>query len=309
MSNATFKYVYVPAEKGAPMEVLEASKPDDLQDDTFTTTLKKHFSSRGKVDRKILEAQISEKIKGQKLDEKQIEMLMGHTSVEINPITVPTQRNNFLSVSMYVDDQGIAKSLPLNERASQIALASGRASEVRGDAFFGRIFDDQNVWTREDFTLADCRSDAPWIAAAKKESLRPKTSDVELQKMLAKAQTKSNSETRSRVMTLCTYFDRELAEKKFPEGSTGRYSWNQKEDEVEIVVPVPEGCSSKDVKMGLKSKSIVVALKGQVILEGDLFQTVRTDGSTWSISGDGNSRKLSIVLEKAMEKTWSALLK
>mmetsp|Transcript_11897 Transcript_11897/g.29300 ORF Transcript_11897/g.29300 Transcript_11897/m.29300 type:complete len:292 (-) Transcript_11897:289-1164(-) len=291
MSNATFKYVYVPAEKGAPMEVLEASKPDDLQDDTFTTTLKKHFSSRGKVDRKILEAQISEKIKGQKLDEKQIEMLMGHTSVEINPITVPTQRNNFLSVSMYVDDQGIAKSLPLNERASQIALASGRASEVRGDAFFGRIFDDQNVWTREDFTLADCRSDAPWIAAAKKESLRPKTSDVELQKMLAKAQTK------------------ELAEKKFPEGSTGRYSWNQKEDEVEIVVPVPEGCSSKDVKMGLKSKSIVVALKGQVILEGDLFQTVRTDGSTWSISGDGNSRKLSIVLEKAMEKTWSALLK
>jgi hypothetical protein len=74
-------------------------------------------------------------------------------------------------VYAYVDDQGAAKGLAVNRRASAIAaLATGgvRPLQVLGDVFIGRVIDDdKDIFQRRDFTIAaDLRSDAEWIKAA-----------------------------------------------------------------------------------------------------------------------------------------------
>mmetsp|Transcript_20947 Transcript_20947/g.31244 ORF Transcript_20947/g.31244 Transcript_20947/m.31244 type:complete len:300 (-) Transcript_20947:218-1117(-) len=292
-----FKYVYIPTTFGEPMKVLEAPKPAGLESDKFVQKLKTHFSSRGKMDRKILKDQIKSKLKeGQQVEDKYVDMLMNNTSVEIVPLSLPIKENKYVCISMYVDDQGIAKNLPRNERATRIAFAAGRPSEVRGDAFLGRVYDQQDGdqdWARLDFTLDDCRSDAKWVTDAKSASKKPQhgSTSAGLQKLLAQ-QMATNKQTET---------------KKLPEGSSANYKWTQTEDEVEITTLLPPGTTTKDLKVNMKSKTLKVVVDKKVILEGNLFETIRVDGSTWSFAkGDLN---LSIVLEKAKEITWSSLLK
>lgn len=42
-------------------------------------------------------------------------------------------------------------------------LKTGNLVEVKGDAFVGRIFDNDDDFRRLDFTMGDLSSDAPWI--------------------------------------------------------------------------------------------------------------------------------------------------
>jgi len=253
------------------------------------------------MDRKLLEKQVAEKTKGKMIDEKYMDMLMSNSSVEIVPLVLPLKRTKFLSISMYVDDQGIAKNLPKNERACQISFAAGRPMEVRGDAFFGRVYDDQDDWGRRDFTMKDCSSDAEWLLSAKEANKEGQASNtastMNLKNMLMQQQAQAAAQAAGR------------EKKKLPEGSNEKYKWTQSEDEVEITVPVHPGCSGKDVVVKMKSKTISVEVKGEVVLEGSLSNVIHTDGSTWSLSGDGGERAVSVVLEKAREVTWSSLLK
>ena len=52
----------------------------------------------------------------------------------------------------YVDDQGVAKQLPVNRRASMFAAECGMSLAVNGDAFLARTFDDEDNFERIDFT-------------------------------------------------------------------------------------------------------------------------------------------------------------
>jgi len=54
---------------------------------------------------------------------------------------------------MYCDDQGIAKKLPLNRRATELTIACGRPMQVLGDIFISRfIDDDKSTYRRLDFS-------------------------------------------------------------------------------------------------------------------------------------------------------------
>jgi hypothetical protein len=69
---------------------------------------------------------------------------------------------------MYVDDQGVAKELPVNTRGSMIAQSCGMAVQVIGDAFIARQFDDDEGFKRFDFKMSDLNTDLPWFKAGKK---------------------------------------------------------------------------------------------------------------------------------------------
>jgi hypothetical protein len=64
-----------------------------------------------------------------------------------------------------VDDKGVSRNLPLNERVTSLIQTAGYDGQrFMGDAFFGKVFDDQDAWDRIDFGLNEFSSDAAWLA-------------------------------------------------------------------------------------------------------------------------------------------------
>ncbi|CUG89802.1 Hypothetical protein, putative [Bodo saltans] len=77
------------------------------------------------------------------------EDFVDQTSFEIVPVVMPTRKNRFIGTSLYIDDAGRFKELPVNTRASTVAQR-----DIRGDAFMLSNYDDPAVdeWKRVDTT-------------------------------------------------------------------------------------------------------------------------------------------------------------
>eukprot|EP01062_Namystynia_karyoxenos_P044773 TRINITY_DN3303_c0_g1_i1.p1 TRINITY_DN3303_c0_g1~~TRINITY_DN3303_c0_g1_i1.p1 ORF type:complete len:394 (+),score=152.22 TRINITY_DN3303_c0_g1_i1:83-1183(+) len=73
-------------------------------------------------------------------------------SFEIVPVTYPDHSNGYIGTSLYIDQVGRFKDLPLNERASAMSQR-----DIRGDAFVLRNYDDpvQDAWARLDCFKAE----------------------------------------------------------------------------------------------------------------------------------------------------------
>jgi hypothetical protein len=77
-----------------------------------------------------------------------------------------TKEASYIGINMYVDDRGTPKGLPLNRRATAIAQQCHRMVNVMGDAFIGKIFDNEDDFNRLDFTMNDLSGDAAWMKMA-----------------------------------------------------------------------------------------------------------------------------------------------
>lgn len=73
---------------------------------------------------------------------------------------------NFHAVMMYVDDQGVSKQLPRNDRATGMCFALGNRTEVLGDVYIASFIDNDDDFIRLDFTLQSL-SDQRWIQLAR----------------------------------------------------------------------------------------------------------------------------------------------
>lgn len=289
------------------MKELTTTPSRSLENDSFVETLQPHFSGRGKMDKKLIEEQLKSQMKGQPVTDGLLEKVMASTRVQIVPLLLPTKASKFKAVSMYVDDQGIAKNLPKNARASSIAMACGQPSEVRGDAFLGRLYDNEaeadgkDSWYRMDMTIQDCSSDASWVRTAKTTtSARSGGGGGDVQALRALTDRLASSQARASL---------DVDRSGYKGGKTDEYTWSQSDDEVEIVVPVPTECDKKNISVQFKTKSINVAVDGKQILSGNLFASVHPDDCTWTLS-KGKSRVLTVSLEKVNQDTnWSSLLK
>lgn len=84
-----------------------------------------------------------------------IDQFLESNAFEVVPITMPTRETKFIARSLYVDDCGQFKNLPLNCRASKLAKR-----EIRGDAFLLSNHDDPALedWERVDTTV-ECYED------------------------------------------------------------------------------------------------------------------------------------------------------
>lgn len=94
--------------------------------------------------------------------------------------------NNFTGVTFYCDDAATALGLPINPRASEIANCAGKPTEVRGDVFVARVFDNEEEFKRLDFTLGEVSSSAPWVKQAVAQNERKRqaeSADVKLKRM------------------------------------------------------------------------------------------------------------------------------
>ena len=94
--------------------------------------------------------------------------------VDIVPLLQQRKENKWECVSMYVDDNGLNKGIPMNKRAMQICMMCCAAPrEIAGDVFLARAIDDNaDLYERRDFKIADLNSSAPWVEMARGINLK-----------------------------------------------------------------------------------------------------------------------------------------
>lgn len=241
-----------------------------------------------------------------KLDDEMKKKVMNMPSLDIFPISVPMKETEFYSVSMYCDDKGIAKNLPINSRAAGFVEACGyNIQRFHGDCYVSRIFDNEDDWKRCSITTKDLARDAPWLKKCREIRDRSGAKDLGSMSSLMAQQAGGAGGASGPTVTGPGV--------KMPDGvydlpseDKGLYSWKQELDEVEITVPMkPHGeLTKKDFKVTIQHKAVSVKLNdGTVLCEGKLSNTVDTDESSWTYM-DGN---LEITLVKGIEERWMNL--
>lgn len=203
MSKKTFKIVYLPAVDTQPPEEWDVVIPPGKEVECLMERLRQHFAKSSlKLTPELLQVQRENLIKqirethGEKaaseikLDDEMLGNLLNMNHVDAVPLLPNTKFSKFICVSMYTDDNGQAKELPFNRRATELCSRIARPTQVRGDVFLSRFFDDEDNFERKDFTLKDLSSDAAWFLQAIEFNLRSSKGDtqqrvVDLQKKIS----------------------------------------------------------------------------------------------------------------------------
>merc|ERR1712166_667142 len=92
-------------------------------------------------------------------------------------------------------------------------------------------------------------------------------------------------------------------------GKDDKWVWSQKGEEVHIKFKLdPPAASKKDVSVKFKANSLVVAVRGETIIDGTLGGKVEADDCTWCFSPSKD--ELQVMLTKVEGKTdaWRDLL-
>jgi hypothetical protein len=180
--NKSFAYLYIPCDDSIDIEERTISFAPENEIGCLTQTLSKHFAliqgsnSAATVQNsmyQILEKQAAEKGIDISDDEKAkiLSQIAQSQMVDIVPLQLATKNNNWTAVSMYVDDKGATKGVPVNMRATNLSHACGRGVRVMGDAFVARAQDDnRDLYHRKNFLKSEFSPSASWVLAANKEA-------------------------------------------------------------------------------------------------------------------------------------------
>jgi hypothetical protein len=158
---APFQYLFIPVDKAIAPSVHHFNGKTDEE---LRSCIGRHFQQTGiSVGQSAefkghLQAQVDKQMKdadpecNEKTSEGVLDTMLSSSSTtfEIVPVVYPQAHNGFIGTSLYIDQVGVFKELPLNDRASKIAQRP-----IRGDAFLLRCYDnpDDDDWRRLDCTL------------------------------------------------------------------------------------------------------------------------------------------------------------
>lgn len=88
-------------------------------------------------------------------------------------------------------------------------------------------------------------------------------------------------------------------------GETDRYRWVQTLEEVTVYVPLPDGVTSKQLDVQMKSSTLKVGVKGQpAIIDGPLHKKIKASDSLWTLETDGAKRTLQLTFVKSDQMNW-----
>ncbi|CAH0518077.1 unnamed protein product [Peronospora belbahrii] len=175
----SFYVVYVPEDENKDLEEWAIKLPADKEEQLgcLTERLREHFKGgsttvfKQQQEETFKQQLLAQLPKGAALTDEMMKMMLQMDSlVDSIPLVLNTSDVKHVGVNMYVDDRGTAKALPTNVRASAIAQACGKMMEVKGDAFIGRVFDNDDDFVRMDFRLSEVSGSAQWMQVAKLQS-------------------------------------------------------------------------------------------------------------------------------------------
>lgn len=187
-------------------------------------------------------------------------------SVETFPLVHPADTNGYHGVYIYLDEVGMLKKLPNNNRATQIAATCGfyPPPNFYGDVFIGRVCSKPTL-RNVSFDVPDTHRESQWMQRATSENLI-------WQQELNKVTNKTSESQPAAVGT---------------EGNTAKesnFSWTQDEEEVELSVPL-QAINKRLVKVNYLGKKVKVKYDNQEILDVSLYGTIDVDGCTWTLDG------------------------
>ena len=154
--------VYIPADQSQALEEWTVAISPGKKIECLTNRLKGHFQAatpsasaeEKEAQREAIRQQLQEKMPGgATVPSELVDHFALMSTVDTVPLLVNKAAHDYIGVFLYVDDQGVIKNLPLNERASLVAMAAGNPLRVMGDAFLGMIYDNDDDFERLDFTL------------------------------------------------------------------------------------------------------------------------------------------------------------
>jgi hypothetical protein len=128
------------------------------------------------------------------IEDSMVDMILQMSAVDCVPLMNNKFTTGFIGLMMYVDDQGKARKLPLNKRATQVTFECGNPTQVLGDTLIARNFDDETNFRRIDFTLKEfTTNETGWKEAARKANQEKGQNDTaakakQLQELLSKTQ-------------------------------------------------------------------------------------------------------------------------
>ncbi|KAK2197250.1 zinc finger protein [Babesia duncani] len=143
--HARFEYVHIPCDINTPVQVLQYSGNEG----NFRNTLTSHFTRHSLLpdERASFEQFIKSTCKENKVQETNLDENFLNNSVDV---AAHNYQTNFLGVNCYIDGIGRIKNLPTNARATRIC-----STDIRGECFLSRTFDDEETFKRVDFTMED----------------------------------------------------------------------------------------------------------------------------------------------------------
>jgi CS domain len=193
------------------------------------------------------------------------------------------------------------KRLPLNQRASQYAYQAGfnPPPQFYGDVYIGRI--EQKTYSQMkniSFRLGiDTALDAVWLQAAVQENL---TYQKDMNEMTGQ---------KDRTQPLIAGQD---GNDKVEQN--GLYSWTQTEGELEVVVPLPNNTTTKDIMVRFHLQSLQVSYQKQPKVNINLFERIDIDAGTWTLEKssktnlDDDNKRLIISMEKLESAFWPRIV-
>ena len=208
-------------------------------------------------------------------------------NVETFALVHPIPSNKFIGVNIYLDEVGALKRLPLNSRASDLALRAGfnPPPQFYGDVFVGRV---QSKPCARNISFCssegDLAPDAEWLQKATTQNLEYQT---EMNKLTGRSETQAD-----------------IAGQDGKEKVEDGYSWTQTEEELEVVVSLPKEATSKDINVKFKPRMMEVKYRNETKSVLSLFHSVDADSGTWTLETAGDKRKLVITVEKGEEGFW-----
>mmetsp|Transcript_4394 Transcript_4394/g.4929 ORF Transcript_4394/g.4929 Transcript_4394/m.4929 type:complete len:296 (+) Transcript_4394:125-1012(+) len=179
-----FQAVFIPAEPSEPLQTITIHQGKNQALQCFIDHCKKHFAkvSLSKEQLGVFSEQVKGHAKGQAVPSDMVELMSKMTTCDMIVLHPNRPESDYIAVNMYVDDKGVAKQLAINHRATSIAMACGKQVQIIGDAFIGKQFDNEEDFSRIDFTLKDLDTSLPWFKKAK-----------EMNKAIAKASSNVSS--------------------------------------------------------------------------------------------------------------------
>ncbi|KAL7538182.1 hypothetical protein ACHAXR_008936 [Thalassiosira sp. AJA248-18] len=320
------KFVYIPHDTSRPITTLNLPKAlvEALgpAGDILPTYVKSFFADGKSIDAELFKDQAAkqnliggdidkfassaakddkEKSAAPKLSSASLANATAGGSVETFPLVRPSSTNHYQGVYIYLDEVGLLKHLPNNQRASTLAQQCGYhpAPNFYGDIFVGRV-SSTNCLHNIDIEKEDI------IDTTREWMMRAPQENVLWQQTLNDVTGRKGESQPSIAGT-----EGVAVQVESSDGDNGcSYSWMQNEEEVEITLALSkklggdEKVNKKMIKVAFQMKKIIVKYNNELMLEVNLYSKLDVDGCTWTLD-KGN---LVVTCEKASEgEIWPRL--
>lgn len=308
--EAEFKYVLVPAAIDTPL--IERASEAGWAGDQIPDLVKAAFASGSVSEAAVREhahRAFGERASG--LDMAAFQRAVAEGTVETVPLVRPCASNGCSGVYAYIDEAGLLKGLPKNERACSLASACGLdGAAFHGDAFIGRVVTKPEPPRNKSFTLADMASDAAWLRRAPADN-----AEYQLEMQRLSAALDENARRRAAAAGNQGADEDEVAT---VDGSTcvdereRVFGWSQANGDVEVHVPIEPGTRARDVRVALGPRSVRVERKAAsassdsgvsapppYLRVDELYAPIRSEESTWEVGiGEGGATTLTLTMNK-----------